>query len=298
MRKARVTYKDAYHYIMNYGFEEKGIFSDSGSKSYFLKLLKEKSEKLKIRLLAYYIADNYYCLVLQNSSGRLSDFMRELNSQYAINYRQKEGNKGYVFQGRYKSILIQEGQYLKKAIIHVLSSPVREKIKDNPYNYEHSSIREYFNNKKSSIIDREYVEKTFQNKTAFDKLLEKLKTKELPVKRTRFGDLIGGENFREKAMGKFDRRDNGAGKSKRRRKGDYIFDTVDNVIEDFEKKRDIKLDEIKTHTKAGKELRSELLVTLKDKAGLRYKEIIDMPIFHPLKYSSLGQLYKRAKDKL
>ena len=90
----------------------------------------------------------------------------------------------------------------------------------------------------------------------------------------------------------------GGGKSKRRRKGDYIFDTVDNVIEDFEKKRDIKVDEIKTHTKAGKELRSELLVTLKDQAGLRYKEIIDMPIFRPLKYSSLGQLYKRAKDKL
>jgi putative transposase len=297
MRKARVTYKDAYHYIKNYGIEENGIFSGSSSKSYFLKLLKEKSEKLKIRLLAYYITDNYYCLVLQNSSGRLSDFMRELNSQYAINYRQKEGNRGYVFRGRYESILIQEGQYLKKTIIYVLLSPLREKINDNPYNYEYSSIREYFNNKKAGIADRKYVEKVFQSKRAFYKLLENLETKELPVNRTRFGALIGGENFREKAMEKFDRRDNEGGKSKRRRKSDYIFDTVDNVIEDFEKKMNIKIDEIKTHTKSGKELRSELLVTLKDKAGLRYKEIIDMPIFRPLKYSSLGQLYKRAKDK-
>jgi len=126
MRRARVTYRNACHYIGNSGIEEEGIFSGGGLKSYFLKLLKEKSEKLKIRLLAYYITDNYYCMVLQNSSGRLSGFMRELNGQYAINYRQKEGKKGYVFQGRYKSVLIQEGQYLKKAIIYVLLCPVRE----------------------------------------------------------------------------------------------------------------------------------------------------------------------------
>jgi hypothetical protein len=225
--------------------------------------------------------------------------MRELNSQYAINYRQKEGNKGYVFQGRYKSILVQEGQHLKKTIIYALLSPVREKITNNPYKYEYSSIRDYFGDKKTGIVDSEYVANAFKSKPAFDKLLEELKNEELPINRTRFGDLIGGESFREEAMKKFDRRgrngNNGGEKSKRRRKRDYIFDTVDNVIEDFEKKRNIKLEEIKTHTKAGKELRSELLVTLKDQAGLRYKEIIDMPIFRPLKYSSLGQLYKRAK---
>jgi REP element-mobilizing transposase RayT len=297
MRRVRVTYKEAYHYVMNWGIEEKSIFFGESLKTYFLKLLKEKSEKLKIRLLAYYIMDNHYCLVLQNSSGRLSDFMRELNSQYAIYYRKKEGKKGYVFQGRYKSILIQEGQYLRNSIIYVLLSPVREGIVDNPYNYRWSSIKEYFNNKKDIIVDREYAEKAFKSKPVFDELLEEWKTKDLPVNRIRFGALIGAKNFREEAMEKFDRRDNQGGKSKRRRKGDYIFDTVDNVIEDFEKKRGVKIDQIKIHTKAGKELRAELLVMLKDKAGLRHKEIIDMPIFRPLKYSSLGQLYKRAKDK-
>jgi putative transposase len=297
MRRARVTYQNAYHYIRNDGIEDLGIFLDDSSKAYFLKLLKEKIKKLKIRLLSYHIMDNHYCLVLQNCSGRLSDFMRELNSQYAINYRKKNSNKGYVFQGRYKSVLIEEGVYLQKTIIYTLLSPVRDKLVRNPYNYKWSSIKEYFNDKKDGLVDKEYAKKEFKSKTAFDALLEEWKTIDLPIKRTRFGALIGDENFQEKAIKKYDRRKNKRGESKRMRKGDYIFDTADNIIEDFEKKKGVKVKQIKINTKRGKELRAELLVMLKDKAGLRYKEIIDIPIFRPLKYSSLGQLYKRAKEK-
>lgn len=298
MRKARVTYREAYHYVMNWGIGERGIFFGDNLKAFFLKLLKEKGGKLKIRLLSYYITDNHYSLVLQNSSGRLSDFMRELNSQYAINYRQKEGKKGYVFQGRYKSVLIQKGLYLKKAIIDVLLSPVREGIADNPYSYKWSSINEFFCNEKYSIVDKNFLEALFQSKAKFNEMLEDQKAKDLRVSSTRFGSIIGGGNFKEEVLKKYDRRKNKRGDSKRMRKRDYIFDTADNVIEDFEKKKGIKVKQIKINTKTGKELRAELLVMLKDKAGLRYKEIIDIPIFRPLKYSSLAQLYKRRKERV
>lgn len=298
MRKARVTYQEAYHYVMNWGIEEKGVFFGDNLKTFFLKLLKEKCEKLKIRLLSYYITDNHYSLILQNSSGRLSDFMRELNSQYAINYRNKEGKKGYVFRGRYKSALIQEGASLKKAIIYVLLSPVRDGISNDPYSYRWSSINECFCNGKYSIVDKDLVRTIFRGKAKFNEMLEEMRSKELRVNSTRFGAIIGDGNFKEEVLKKYDRRKNKRGDSKRMRKGDYIFDTADNVIEDFEKKRGIKVKQIRINTKTGKELRAELLVMLKDKAGLRYKEIIDIPIFRPLKYSSLAQLYKRRKERV
>ncbi|GAI79839.1 unnamed protein product [marine sediment metagenome] len=97
--------------------------------------------------------------------------------------------------------------------------------------------------------------------------------KDLPVKRTRYGVIIGGEDFKEEAMKKYDRRKR-AGESRRMRKDDYIFRPVDEVIEEFEKKKGIKIIEIKTNKFAGKKLRTELLVLLKDEAGLTYKEII------------------------
>ena len=98
MRRARVVYDGSYHHVMNRGLEGRSIFLGDKSKSFFLNLLKEKSKKLKIRLLGYCVMDNHYHLILQNSSAKLSEFMKQLNGHYGMIYRKKEGEKGYVFQ--------------------------------------------------------------------------------------------------------------------------------------------------------------------------------------------------------
>ncbi len=295
------TYKGAFHKITNRGIEGRNIFSGSSLKTFFLELLKKTSEKLNIRLLSYCITDNRYCLVLQNSSGRLPDFMRELDGQYAINYRKKEGKKGYIFPDRYKSTLIQEGLYLRKVIIHVLLSPVREGITNNPYNYRWSSIREYYSNSKETIVDKMFTEKIFKSKSIFNKLLEELRNENLRAKRTRFGAVIGGEKFGEEAIKKCYELGNEGGETKemvlfqdQTAEINHILDTVDIVINLFDKKIKVKGDKIKEHAKPDKELKSEFLVALKDKASTR---LIDTPLFHHLKDSSFGQLCKRAKDK-
>ena len=78
MRIARVTYKGAYHHVMNRGIEGKNIFPDNTAKQYFLNILYDKSRNLKIRLLSHCVMDSHYHLTLQNSSGRLSDFMEDV----------------------------------------------------------------------------------------------------------------------------------------------------------------------------------------------------------------------------
>jgi putative transposase len=297
MRRARVVYDGSCHHVMNRGLEGKNIFSDDKSKSFFLNLLKEKSKKLKIRLLGYCVMDNHYHLILQNSSAKLSEFMKQLNGHYGMIYRKKEGEKGYVFQGRYKSTLIQEGPYLRMSIIYVLLNPVKAGLVENPYDYRWSSIGEYFVNSKKSIVDKMFVEDIFQSRSVFDELLVEWSGKDLPVKRTRFGPIIGGEDFKEEAIKKYDRRKSN-NESKRMRKQDYVFNPADVVIEEFEKNKGLKLKEINVNTLKGKRLRSELLVLLKDKTGLTYKEIIGYPIFRSLKHSSLGHLYQRAKTRM
>jgi len=297
MRRARVVYSGSYHHVTNRGLEGKRIFLGDKSKSYFLNLLNEKSKKLKIRLLGYCVMDNHYHLILQNSSGKLSEFMRQLNGHYGIIYRKKEGKKGYVFQGRYKSTLIQEGPYLRMSIIYILLNPVKAGLVESPYDYKWSSIGEYFVDSKKSIVDKVFVEDIFQSRSVFDELIVEWSGKDLPVKRTRFGPIIGGEDFKEEAIKKYDRRKSN-NESKRMRKQDYVFNPADAVIEEFEKNKGLKLKKINVNTLKGKRLRSELLVLLKDKTGLTYKEIIGYPIFRSLKYSSLGHLYQRAKSRM
>jgi len=67
---------------------------------------------------------------------------------------------------------------------------------------------------------------------------------------------------------------------------------------EFKRDKNIKIEDININSVRGKGLRGELLVLLKDRAGLKYTEILKYPLFHSLKYLSLGKLYIRAREKM
>jgi len=53
-----------------------------------------------------------------------------------------------------------------------------------------------------------------------------------------------------------------------------------------------------THTHAGKRLRAEMLVHLRERVGMTYREIAHMDIFADLGMSSLGTIYQRNRKRL
>ncbi|TES93004.1 MAG: hypothetical protein E3J87_03260 [Candidatus Cloacimonadota bacterium] len=297
MRHSRLTYIGAYHHVMNRGDKGENIFSDKKLKVRFLELLKEKSRIYKIVVYAYCIMDNHFHLVIQNTSGKMSELMRVLDGQYAMNYRGTQKGKGYVFQDRYKSTLIGEDKYLKIAIIYVLLNSVRAGLVENPYDYRWSSINEYFTGMVSDTVENRFVEELFSDKDEFNNLLKEWAGREgMPVKETRVGKVLGDGAFITKAVHRFDRRKK-IEASKRMRHMEADFELPDSLIKRFEIDKGIRVDEIDYNSKAGRAFRYELLRLLKEEGGLEYKEIVEYKPFSNLKFSSLGQMYKRAKAK-
>ncbi|MCP5102520.1 MAG: hypothetical protein GY950_04035, partial [bacterium] len=128
MRPVRMTYEGAMHHVMCRGKEGIKILFGNRNKLNFLELLKECTTRYRVRLFGYCLLDNEYHLVIENSSGRMGDCLKQLNGQYGMYFRKSIGHKGPVFRDRYKSILVQDGSYLKLALGYVLLLPVREKI--------------------------------------------------------------------------------------------------------------------------------------------------------------------------
>lgn len=91
MRRARITYEGAFHHAMNRGINGDAILAGSKSKTMFLDVMQSTASNLKIKILAYCIMDNHYHLILENSSGRMSDFFRQLNGNYGMIYRKLYG---------------------------------------------------------------------------------------------------------------------------------------------------------------------------------------------------------------
>jgi REP element-mobilizing transposase RayT len=283
---------------MNRGYDGNDIFSGNKHKSHFLDYLEDSTKRMKIRIFAYCIMDNHYHLVLENSSGRMSDFLKLLNGQYGMYYRKMEGGHGYVFQSRFKSTIIEDDGYLIKSIEYLLQNPVRAGIVYRAESYTWSSVQYYFSNQQSDIIDAAYVNQLFGTKECLLGNLESLSHKELPVRMTKHGAVLGSDTFLKSALKKHNRRQRPTEQSKGvRRKDDLYFEPVERVFCEFESMRGIKVDRINTGTWEGKRLRGELLILLKDEAGLKYREISEIDIFSDLSFSSLRRLYRISKDR-
>ena len=276
---------------MNRGYEGRPIFGAEPDKVFFLGLLKKIQALTKIRILAYCIMDNHYHLVLQNESGKMSEFFKQLNGQYAIYYRKRHGGRGYVFQDRYKSMLIQDDAYLMIAIAYVLNNPIAVKMTKTFTDYPWSSGSFYFNKEKCEAADCGYVEGLFGTKDELQRFVLETDFDELPTVQSDLGQIIGGEEFIPLAMAE---RRSGKESVERRRGQDKYFEPLEKVIQEFEKKHQIKIAGLNVQSYSGKKMRAELLVHLKERAGMTYREIAQLDLFADLELSSLGCIYRRA----
>ena len=298
MRRARLTFPGAFHHCVNRGLGRERILASDNDKAVFLSILGTESKRLKIRVLAYCLMDNHYHLVIENSSGRMADFFKLLNGEYGTYYRQRHGGNGYVFQGRYKSTLIQDEGYLLMAISYVLANPVRVNLSKDYLKYQWSSANAYFFQDGPEWIDHVFVEGLYGKATDMREHVRGWQGRktELPIMHTELGPLLADEAGVGVLKERFERRSERESEE-RKRKDDFGFEPVAKIYHEFYAKYKVDLEKVDFSSRAGQRLRRELLLHLKDRGGLKYREIAKLPEFAGLKMNALGSLYRYAKLK-
>jgi REP element-mobilizing transposase RayT len=294
MRLPRRTYDGAFHHGMNRGYEGRPIFRFEEDKRAFLELLEKVQALSRVRVLAYCVMDTHYHMVLQNDSGRMPDFFKQLNGRYARHYRKRHGGRGYVFQDRYKSMLIQDDAYLMVAIGYVLQNPVSAGLVRSYSDYPWSSGRFYYGREECAGVDRGYVEDLFGSQAQMRRFMAGTGLDALPTVRSALGPVIGGEGAVSWIEALAERR-SGRESLERRRSRDRYFEPVGKVFQEFEKRYGVRIEELDLRTYPGKRLRAEFLAWLRERAGLTYREIARLDPFSNLDLNSLGGLYRQAR---
>jgi len=284
--------------LMNRGINGEDIFPVDLDKNQFLDFLAETSQKMKIPVYAYCIMTNHYHLVLQNTNGKMWQLMRHLDGNYGSYYRKRYGGKGYVFQDRYRSTLIQDEAYLKISIAYLLLNPMRAGMTRKLEEYTWSSFGFYYNPQVlDCIVERKWVEELFGNKKDFIDFIYTQYKKELPLDNTKYGEILGSEGFLEDALLRYEHEKGYIG-AYRDGIDEKYFEPVEKVLKEFESMKRIDIDDIDVDTYAGKRLRGELLVHLKDRTELTYREMIRFDLFSNLTCASLPPIYRNAKKRM
>ena len=105
-RALRLLHPGAWYHVTARGIERRPRFKDARDRSHFLELLAELVDRFGLRLHAFVLMDNHYHLLMALRRPNLSRAMQWLNVSYSVWFNRRHQRSGYLFQGRFKSIVV------------------------------------------------------------------------------------------------------------------------------------------------------------------------------------------------
>jgi REP-associated tyrosine transposase len=131
-----------YHVILR-GNNGQPIFSTNEDRCRFCLLLQQGVEQFGHRIIAFCFMTNHVHLAVRVDEVPLSQIFHNLTFRYTQFFNRKHGRYGHLFQGRYKSILVDSERYLQALIRYIHLNPVQASLVDYPQEYRWSSHRAY-----------------------------------------------------------------------------------------------------------------------------------------------------------
>jgi len=143
-RHLRLSFEDATYHITARGNRKERIFYSDKDKGIFLNKMEETLEKYSFICYAYCLMNNHYHLFIKTPLANISDGIHYLNTSYSNWFRAKYKIVGPIFQGRYKSILVDENNYGLRLSAYIHLNPARAKIIDD--------IRKYLQKERGQVL--------------------------------------------------------------------------------------------------------------------------------------------------
>lgn len=144
-RRARLELPDVPLHVTQRGVNRGAIFVDDEDRRHFLDLLHDAVRAHALHVHAYVMMDNHIHLLLtSHEAGALSAAMRRLGQCYVRAFNQRHRRVGPLWQGRFKSCLVESEAYLMTAYRYIELNPVRAAMvahaEDHPWSSVHANL--------------------------------------------------------------------------------------------------------------------------------------------------------------
>ena len=152
-RQPRFTIPDIPQHVIQRGNNREPCFYAESDYRYYLDTLREAIEHNTCKLHAYVLMTNHvHLLITPSTEFGLSHAMQDLGRKYVryINHTYKR--TGTLWEGRFKSCLVDSNDYLLNCMRYIELNPVRAGIVAHPGEYSWSSFQTNAANKTDEMI--------------------------------------------------------------------------------------------------------------------------------------------------
>ena len=143
-RLPRLTLAGYPHHIILRGNNRQAIFMDSADFQRMLALLQNHAKERDVQVHSYVLMSNHLHLLLtplQNDS--LPKMMQAVGRSYVLYFNKRHGRSGTLWEGRYRSALIQTERYFLACMAYIDLNPVRAGMAAQAADYLWSSHGHY-----------------------------------------------------------------------------------------------------------------------------------------------------------
>jgi REP element-mobilizing transposase RayT len=124
-RPIRIERAGGWYHLTARGNERRPIYRDDQDRRHFCELLEAMVSQFNLVLHAFVLMDNHYHLLVELREANLSRAAQWLNLSYSVWFNRRHGRSGHLFQGRYKSVIVEAEQWALGLSRYVHLNPVR-----------------------------------------------------------------------------------------------------------------------------------------------------------------------------
>jgi putative transposase len=296
-RPLRLSFENAVYHITARGNRREHIFYNDEDRKIFLEKINETCLKYSFVCFAYCLMDNHYHLFLKTLLPNISEGMHYLNTSYANWFKARYKIVGVLFQGRYKSLVVDENSYGVHLSTYIHLNPYRAGIVEDLREYPWSSYLDYVDGEKSSVrLDTSFILKQFDNdiemaRRKYEAYVIENRMMGNPLKESYKGIILGGKAFLQSIKERVEKIGNKREVPETKALTAYTSEEIiQKVIADFS----ITREEI-FNKKRGNFFRQMTLSLLKQFTPMSLKEIGEL---FQMDYAAVSQACQRYEEKI
>lgn len=202
-RAWRIEFEGALYHILSRGNEKRDIVSDDSDRRRLRDAIGEAAERFDLDIFAYVLMNNHYHLLLRTRQANLSRAMQWFGTTYTQRYNTRHGRSGHLFQGRFKSIIVENDAYLLRLSLYIHRNPVRAGVVERLADFPWSTYRTYaYGKAEPGWVQTDLILSQFQaadpHKAYREKAKEYAKEETRLWEDLRCGGILGTHGFVER----------------------------------------------------------------------------------------------------
>lgn len=152
-RLARLVIPGYPHHVIQRGNNREPIFGSVDDYQTLLDLVGQNAIRFEVSVHAYVLMNNHFHLLLTPQRGEgLPQMMQAVGRSYVRHFNRRQQRSGTLWEGRYRSTLIQSDRYLLACMVYMDLNPVRVGLVARAGDYPWSSFAHYAGQRLDKLI--------------------------------------------------------------------------------------------------------------------------------------------------